>query len=148
MEVDGDVGGTHVTPSMTFVAPEVRSTQIPTGANISQNSDDAAWGTETGSTDEAEIAIFGLIDTIMRNSAHMNRVDLKRLERQLLMGAANKDALSIFALRTLKPIPDNIPDDLQVCPNCHQGVNPGVQICDRCQFVLTTVHSKVEETVK
>ena len=74
MEVDEDVGGTHVEAPTTFVTPEVRSTQIPKGASIAQNSDDTAWGTETGSTDEAEIAMFELINTIMRNSAHINRV--------------------------------------------------------------------------
>jgi hypothetical protein len=133
---------------MTFVAPEVRTAQIPSGASISQNSDDAAWGTETGSTSEAEIAMFEIISTIQRTSKHLNRVDLKRLQRKLLMGAANRDALSTFALRALKPILDNIPDDLQVCPKCHQGVNPGVQICDCCKHVLSTIQSKVEETVK
>ncbi|MDP7560975.1 MAG: hypothetical protein QF745_10595, partial [Planctomycetota bacterium] len=148
MEVDEDVGGTHVTSSMTFVAPEVRTAQIPSGASISQSPDDTAWETETGSTSKAEIAMFEIINTILRTSVHINRVDLKRLQRKLLMGAANRDALSIFALRALKPILDNIPGNLQVCPNCHQGVNPGVQICDRCQHVLTTIQSKVEETVK
>ena len=77
----------------------------------------------------------------------MNRLDLKKMERQLKMGASQGDALSILVLRILNPILDKIPDNLQVCPKCFEGVLPGVQICDRCQFILTTVHSKAEETV-
>jgi hypothetical protein len=146
MDVDVGVEGTPDEPT-TFVTPEVRTVEIPTGASIARDSDDTAWGTETGRTDEAAIALSGLLETIKKNNAGMNRLDLKRMERQLKMGAAQKDALSILALRALKPILDKIPDNLQVCPECQEGVLPGVQICDRCQFILTTVHSRVEETV-
>jgi hypothetical protein len=146
MDVDVGVEGTPDEPT-TFVSPEVRTVEIPTGASIARDSDDTAWGTGSGRTDEAAIALSGLLDTIVKNNVGMNRLDLKKMERQLKMGAAQNDALSILALRVLNPILDKIPDNLQVCPECYEGVLPGVQICDRCQFILTTVHSKVEETV-
>ncbi|MCP4480724.1 MAG: hypothetical protein GY818_21795, partial [Planctomycetaceae bacterium] len=146
MDVDVGAEGTPVEPT-TFVSPVVRTVEIPKGASIARDSDDTAWGTESGRTDEAAIALSALLDTIVKNNVGMNRLDLKKMERQLKMGAAQSDALSILALRVLNPILDKIPDNLQVCPECYEGVLPGVQICDRCQFILTTVHSKVEETV-
>ena len=146
MEVD-DVGGTHVQP-MTFVTPEVRTARFPPGASIPQRPDDMAWGTETGETNETKILILEFISAIRNNCDHMNPVDIKRLQRKLELRAADLDALSIFTLRALKPTLDKIPDNLQICPNCHLGIEPGVQVCKRCKLVLTTIQSKVEEMVE
>ncbi len=146
MEVD-DVGGTHV-PSTTFVTPEVRTARFPPGASIPQRPDDMAWGTESGETNETKILMLEFISAIRNNCDHMNPVDIKRLQRKLELRAADLDALSIFTLRALKPTLDKIPENLQICPDCHLGITPGIQVCPRCKFVLTTIQSKVKEMVK
>ncbi len=75
----------------------VQNTRLPPGANLPQGSDDMAWGTSGGETDEQTIIMVELISIVQNNCDNMNRVDVRSLRRTLERSAANLDALSTVA---------------------------------------------------
>ena len=77
----------------------------------------------------------------------MNPVDITSLRRTLELTASTGAATSVVALQALRPIFEQIPEDLIICIGCNLGVAPGIQICPRCQTAFTTVHSKVQKMV-